>query len=71
MALPTSQKIILLALADLANDAGECGPRVRDIAAKVSMSERAAQFHLGQLEKQGAIVRIQHPGNITLYRVTV
>ncbi len=65
--LPTGQKMVLLALADNANDLGECYPAISTIAVKCSMSERTVQVHISALEKCGAIRRDMRNGRSTLY----
>lgn len=65
--LPTGQKMVLLALADNANDLGECYPAIGTIALKCSMSERTVQVHISALEKCGALRRDMRNGRSTLY----
>ena len=65
--IPTGPKMVLLSLADNANDMGECYPSVRSIAAKCSMSERAVQGHVLTLEKMGVVERDMRIGRSTLY----
>lgn len=60
--LPASQKIVLLALADCANDDGHCWPGMATLAAKCSKSERTVQGMIAQLEKDGHLSRNQVPG---------
>jgi hypothetical protein len=50
-----SARFVLLALADFANDAGECWPSIDGIARKVCMSDRGVQKVLRQLEADGWI----------------
>lgn len=52
-AQPTSssgQRLVLLALADTADDTGECWPGVRRICEKTQLSERQVRTHLDALE---------------------
>lgn len=65
--LPTGQKMVLLALCDNANDSGECYPSVSMLTEKCSMSERSVFNHLSDLEKLGAIVRLNRTGRSTYY----
>lgn len=67
--LPTGQKMVLLALADNANDMGECYPSIATLAAKCSMSERAVQGHLRGLEEAGIVERDMRTGRSTLYTI--
>lgn len=46
-------KVILLAIADHANDEGECWPSLARIAKKASVSERTAQRYMLELADQG------------------
>lgn len=60
--LPASQKIVLLALADCANDEGVAWPSIATIAKKASKSERTVQAMVADLEKAGHLKREQSPG---------
>jgi hypothetical protein len=44
------QKLVFLALADQANDQGECWPSIRHIAYKCCLSERAVQYAIRYFE---------------------
>lgn len=68
--LPPGPKMVLLALADIANDAGECFPGVPSLAEKCSMSERTVQEHLVALVRTQKLEREFRPGRSTLYRIT-
>ncbi|MFT4056740.1 MAG: helix-turn-helix domain-containing protein [Novosphingobium sp.] len=59
MNLDASQKIVLLALADAANDEGHCWPGMASLAKKCSKSERTVQAMLSALETAGHITRNQ------------
>lgn len=48
-----AELLVLLALADFANDAGECWPSMICIAAKARMTERGAQKIVRRLEETG------------------
>lgn len=66
-----SEVLILLALADFCNDAGECWPSVSSIARKARMTERGAQKIIARLVDAGW-VEIEAGGgrrNCNLYRV--
>lgn len=67
--LPASQKIVLLALADCANDEGKCWPGMASLSAKCSKSERTIQTMLGELERAGHIERQQVAGKGCFYTV--
>lgn len=47
--------LLLLALADIANDSGDAWPAVRTLATKIRMSERNTQRTLSRLVKTGAL----------------
>lgn len=67
MQLPASQKIVLLALADQANDEGYCWPAIPTIARRSSKSERTIFAMLVDLENAGHLSRKQRTGTSTLY----
>ena len=68
--LPLAKKMVLLALADNANDRGECYPSISMIALKCSLKERAVYDCLKQLEATGFLVRLSRSGRSTVYRIT-
>lgn len=51
---PTT-KLVLLALADHANDDGECWPGIPGLTRKTGLSDRAIQEHLRKLERAGLL----------------
>ncbi|WP_211149160.1 helix-turn-helix domain-containing protein [Fluviibacter phosphoraccumulans] len=66
------RKMVLLALADNANDEGtNCFPSVATIVEKCSMSERTVQGHLQSLEENGLIQRKERSGRSTHYTLNV
>ena len=67
--LPSTQKMVLLALADNCNDQGECYPSIQTIAKKCSLSERGVQKALVVLEGLGYVTRVIRMGRSTLYCV--
>jgi DNA-binding transcriptional MocR family regulator len=52
-----ADKLVLLALADQANDAGSCWPGQATLAKKCGISERTLQSRLAKLESGGYIAR--------------
>lgn len=68
--LPLTRKMVLLALCDNANDQGECYPSVSMLVGKCSMSERAIQTAIVELEKDGFLKRDFRKGRSTLYVIT-
>lgn len=57
MDLPDSEKIVLLALADCANDEGHCWPSMATLARKCSKSERTVQGCIQSLKDKGHLSR--------------
>jgi len=57
-----SKLLMLLALADAANDQGYCWPAVGTLALKTRMSERNARYLLRQLEESGDISTVEPGG---------
>ncbi len=57
--LPTGEKIVLLALADQANDNGHCWPSMALIAKRSGMTTRGAQSIIKRLETIGHLHRVQ------------
>jgi hypothetical protein len=68
-----SELLVLLALADWANDDGYCWPTITALAAKSRLSERAVQQILGRLTATGRIERISGGGrgHANKYRVLI
>ena len=62
IALPDSEKIVLLALADAANDEGHCWPSIATIARKASKSVRTVQIVIQRLIAGGHLTRKEHAG---------
>ncbi len=67
--LPTTKKIVLLALCDNANDQGECYPSISTIAEKCSLTERAVFLAIKFLEKEGILRRENRNGRSTIYHI--
>jgi hypothetical protein len=68
--VPATQKLVLLALCDNANDQGHCFPSVSLLERKCSLSDRAVQTAIGWLEKHGYLTRQFRTGRATLYVMT-
>lgn len=68
--IKAAPKLVLIALADQADDDGYCWPSIGSLMARTGMSERAIQGHLADLEEAGAITRRRRRQATTLYRVT-
>lgn len=60
--LPDSEKLVLLALADCANDEGGCWPSMATLSKKCSKSERTVQGAIKALVATGHLTRNEVPG---------
>jgi DNA-binding transcriptional ArsR family regulator len=70
--LQATRKMVLLALADNANDEGtDCWPSIGKLVEKCSMSERAIQGHLAALEESGYIKRHERLGRSNKFTIYV
>jgi len=68
--LPPGEKLVLLALADQANDEGrQCWPAVSTIAHKSGQGERTVRRALSDLEAKGHLTRGHRDGASTQYHV--
>lgn len=67
--LPDSQKIVLLALADCANDEGHCWPSMASLSKKCSKSARTIQGVIKDLVAAGHVTRDERPGKGVNYLV--
>lgn len=67
--LPDSDKIVLLALADCANDEGHCWPSVASLVLKCSKSERTIQGSIKRLVDEGHLTRREVQGKGCNYTV--
>lgn len=61
--------LLLLALADNANDEGICWPSISTLSQKIRRCHRQTYDHLRRLEEAGAIHRHARRGKPTIYRV--
>lgn len=66
-----SKRLILLALADNANDEGCCWPSLETIARKCNLSRRYVIDVIGELERDGLLVKTIRPGTSTMYKILV
>jgi hypothetical protein len=67
--LPDSEKLVLLALADCANDEGGCWPSMKTLADKCSKSDRTVQAAIQSLVSKGHLTREENPGKGCHYYV--
>lgn len=68
--MTSTQKLVLISLADQCNDDGICWPSVKKIAIRTCLSERAIQNSIKWLYEQGAIQIKEREGRSTIYQVT-
>lgn len=69
VSLPDSEKLVLLALADCANDEGHCWPSMRSLVAKCSKSDRTIQASIKALCEAGHLTRREVSGKGCNYTV--
>jgi hypothetical protein len=67
--LPSTQKFVLITLADQANDAGVCWPGVESVTERTGLSERAVRNSLRWLEANGYITTLGRPGRTSTYHI--
>lgn len=65
--LPTTQKFILVSLADQANDDGVCWPSINHLCKRTGLSTRAVFDGLKKLEELGHITRKSRPGHSNVF----
>lgn len=62
-------KIVLLAIANHADDTGKAWPSVERLAEKCSLTARSVTQQIAHLESEGYLVAIRQPGKSTVYHV--
>lgn len=73
--LPPTPKLVLHALADLADDTGSCMPRIAHLAERVGVlshavhAVHAVHAALTRLEREGVLCIKRRPGLASLYRL--
>lgn len=67
--LPAGEKLLLLALADCANDDGLCWPGMKNLSAKTGKGERSLQAAIKALCAAGHLTRDELPGKGCNYTV--
>lgn len=70
--LPPSKRLVMLALADHANDEGICYPSIARLCLRTGMKERTVQTHIRELEAGGHLSREMNKGRggSNLYHLT-
>ncbi len=69
LSLGSTEKLVMLALADIANDDGEAYPSTRLLVERTGLSERAIQGALSRLEQAGHLSRDMRSGRSTIYHL--
>ena len=65
--LSSTQKLVLLSLADNANDQGECYPSIPQISRRTCLSDRSVRSTIRSLEAAGFIRSAARSGTSTVY----
>ncbi len=68
--LGSSEKLVLLRLADFADADGKCWPSIRRVANECSLSDRQVRTIIGELAKNGYLQQERRPGKVANYTVT-
>lgn len=70
--LPPGKRLVMLALADHANDEGVCYPSISRLCLRTGMKERTVQTHIRELEADGYLSRDMNKGRSgsNLYHLT-
>ena len=69
--ISSTQKLVLVMLADQANDYGECWPSAIALAEDCCLTDRSVRAALEALERQGLIEGDRRPGRATRWRMKV
>lgn len=69
--LTSTQKLVLLALADWANDEGLCWPSIEQLIKKSSLKRRAVQITIRSLEESGFVHREENVGKGNRYWINI
>jgi hypothetical protein len=69
MELPTTQKIVLLALADNANDEGICWPSITTLEKKTSLHRATVIRTISELEERSHLSRSSESGKTNTYQL--
>lgn len=66
---PCAQKVVLIALCDHANSAGECWPGLSRLEKRCGLSRQGVIDQIEALEKKRLLVVVREPGKANKYRV--
>ena len=67
--LTPTEKLVLLAIADCANDEGKAWPAASTLMRKTSLSESSVRRAVGVLVEKGLMQQFQRPGTSPVYMV--
>jgi hypothetical protein len=65
-----TDKLVLLALADNANDEGFCWPSIRTLESKTSLSNRTVRYSIKRLKENGHLVTQNYNGHSLKFTLT-
>lgn len=68
--LPAGEKLVLLCLADFADDDGTCWPGIELLMERTGMAERTVREHLKRLEAAALLERERRVGQSAVYRIS-
>lgn len=69
--LPAGEKLVLMCLADFADDDGICWPGIELLTERTGMGERTVREHLKRLEAAALLERERRVGQSAVYRIAV
>lgn len=67
--LAAMDKLVLLALADWANDDGQCWPSIAQLCKKSGASRRYVQMAIKRMSENGHLSRVENPGKGAFYTI--
>ena len=69
--LTPTEKLVMLCLADQANDQGVCWPGIGNIMQRTGLSDRSIQQQLYKLRKMGLVTWQIRPGHSNIYQLPI
>lgn len=69
--IPLAEKMVLLSLADNANDQGVCWPSISTIKRKCSLTDRAVQKCISKLRDRGLLMLTPRAGHSNVFTLTL
>src|ERR1043166_9042776 len=67
--LSSTDKLVMLALADWSNDNGVCWPSIQQLSEKTGLTDRAIRMTVGRMVEAGHLTRHENPGKGVNYTV--